>query len=311
MKPDLLVDPFDVGPREWIIGLPSEGIHSIVRRRLYLRSLSSSDMYLSGGLPTLPPGTTRVGTLADISRLLESQPLETLRREPGFVKGSLLSDLLGDFVDAHRAEGISLAETLRLLEGVTPTMGVTSRFAKKLAKNPPPVPQAAVGLGVALWPAIQSYRRQWREQLLHPHERNCRLLEDDEIIKRELERIKSQGQEIRFALRALVGPDGRQLTLGSWSCELSKNEWDRLWHNPRWRSNNPSEWAEELLAAKTRSYASAIKERLARERKERGIEESWTSYGRWLCAHPEALRQIEFLLGGLPIRVAPSNVASA
>jgi hypothetical protein len=93
---------------------------------------------------------------------------------------------------------------------------------------------------------------------------------------------------------------------------LSKNEWDRLWHNPRWRSNNPSEWAEELLAAKTRSNTRAIKERLARERKERKIEESWANYGRWLCDHPEALRQIEFLLGGLPIRISPSNnVASA
>lgn len=302
-----LVDPFDVTVREWVIGLDPTNIHPTVRRRLFIRSIPSGTYTPAGGLPTIPPGTTRVLTLEQLAKLLESQPLQKLRKQPALLKGSLLSDLLGEFLDAHRAGGISLADALRLLQGVTPTMALTPKSKKKLAQKSGKVTfqEAMVTLG----PALKEGRRRWRDRLLHPQEPNCRLLEDDEIIKRELDELKSQGQPIRFALRARVGRDGL-LRLATWSCELSTHEWDRLWRNPRWRSNAPSEWAEELLAAKTRSNTRAIKEELARERKERAIGAAWGAYGRWLTEHPDAVREIEFLLGGVPVRVAPADAGT-
>jgi hypothetical protein len=301
-----LVDPFDVTPRQWVIELDPQGIHTIARRRLFLRSLPSGTYQAAGRLPGIPPGTTRVLGQEQLYQLLESEPLEKLRR-PSLIKGSLLSDLLGEFVEAHRADGISLTEALRLLEGVTQTLSLKPTSEKKLAKKARKVTflEALVTLG----PGIANSRRRWKEQLLHSWERNCQLLEDDEVIKRELETVRSQGQQLRFSLRALVDRDGR-LSLGTWSCQLSKDEWDRLWHNPRWRTNAPSEWAEELLAAKARSSTREIKEQLARERKERNIEASWTAYGRWLSDHPQALRDVEFLLGGLPIRISTPGVMS-
>jgi len=299
-----LVDPFDVTAREWVIELEPQGIHPIARRRLFLRSLPSGTYQAAGRLPGIPPGTTRVLDLEQLSHLLESESLEKLRR-PNLIKGSLLSDLLGEFVAAHRADGISLTEALRMLEGVTQTLSPTPKSEKKLAKKARNVTllEALVTLG----PGIADSRRRWKEQLLHSWERNCQLLQNDEVIKRELETVRSQGQQMRFALRALVDRDER-LSLGTWSCQLSKGEWDRLWHNPRWRSNTPSEWAEELLVAKARSHTRAIKEQLARERKERNIEASWAAYGQWLSDHPQAVRDIEFLLGGLPIRIPTAGV---
>jgi hypothetical protein len=301
-----LVDPFDVTAREWVIELDPQGIHTIARRRLSIRSLPSGTYQAAGRLPGIPPGTTRVLDLEQLSQLLESEPLETLRR-PSLIRGSLLSDLLGEFVEAHRVDGIPLAAALRLLEGVTQTQSLKPKSEKKLAKKARKVTflEALVTLG----PGIRNSRRRWKEQLLHSWERNCQLLQDDEVIKQALQKVKPQGQQMRFALRALVDREGR-LSLGTWSCELSKVEWDRLWRNPRWRTNTPSEWAEELLAAKARSHTRAIKEQLARERKERNIEASWAAYGRWLSDHPQALRDIEFLLGGLPIRSSTPGVMS-
>lgn len=307
MKPFAeLVDPFDVTVREWVIDLDPAGIHTVTRRRLFLRSLPSGTYTPAGGLPSIPPGATRVVSLEQLSQLLESEPLEKLRQQP-LLKGSLLSDLVGEFVEAHRADGISLADALRLLEGLTPTMQVAPKSLKKLAKKARKITfhETLATLG----PGIKDFRRRWNERLLHPQERDCQLLEDDKVIKRELEKFKSQGREIRFALRGLVDRDGR-LSLGTWTCELRKHEWDRLWRNPRWRSNTPSEWAEELLAAQARSNTRAIKEQLARERKERKIEASWASYGGWLSEHRQALRDIEYLLGGLPIRIPPPGALS-
>jgi hypothetical protein len=236
-------------------------------------------------------------------QLLESKPLETLRG-PKLVRGSLLDDLLGEFVEAHRTETIPLEEALRLLEGVTHTMKLEPKSDKKLAKRAAKVPYLDVVM--ALGPGLKAQRRRWKEQLLRPQKRDCRLLEDDEVIKQELAKLTSQGREMRFALRALVGRDGR-LSLGPWSSKLGKHEWNRLWHNPRCLSNTPSEWAEELLGASRRRSTRAIKEQLARERKERKIEAAWAAYGQWLSNHPQALRDIEYLLGGLPIQLPTSD----
>jgi hypothetical protein len=63
-----------------------------------------------------------------------------------------------------------------------------------------------------------------------------------------------------------------------------------------------------LLAAKTHATTRAIKEQLGRERKERKIEAAWATYGRWLSEHRRALRDIELLLGDLPIRVPTDAV---
>ena len=179
-------------------------------------------------------------------------------------------------------------------------MSLQPKAEQKLAKRARKI--TFVEALITLGPGIRDSRRRWKGKLLHSWKRNCQLVEDDEVIKRELETVKSKGQQLRFALRTLVDRDGR-LSLATWSCQLSKGEWDRLWHNPRWRTNTPSEWAEELLAAKARLHTRAIKEQLARERKERKIEASWATYGRWLSDHPPKLREIEFLLGGLPIRI--------
>jgi hypothetical protein len=306
MKPFAeVVDPFDLTAREWVIDLEPPAIHSVARRRLYIRGLPSGSYFPAGGLPGPPPGTTRELTLRQLSQLLESQPLEQLRRPPMIRPGSFLVDVVGEFVEAHRADGISLAEVLRLLEGLTLTMALKPKSEKKLAKKARVIPFADVV--VALGPGLKHSRRQWGEQLLNGRARDCRLLEDDEVLKRELEQVKSTGQGLSFALRARVDHEGR-LSLGTWSCQLPKLEWERLWRNPRWRSTHPSEWAEELLAAKTHASTRAIKEQLARERKERKIEAGWAAYGRWLSGHRRALRDIELLLGDLPIRVPTDAV---
>jgi len=307
MKPFAeVVDPFDLIAREWIIDLEPAAIHSIARRRLYLRGLPSGSYFPAGGLPGPPPGTTRELTLEQLSQQLESQPIEQLRRPPMIRKGSFLFDVLAEFVEAQRADGISLAEALRLLEGLTLTMALKPKTAKKLAKKAGTLPFADVL--VTLGPGLRHARRQWGELLLKGRTRDCRMLEDDEVLKRELEQVKSTGQGLSFALRARVDRAGC-LTLGGWSCQLSKSRWDRLWRNPRWQSSHPSEWAEELLAAKTNTTTRAIKEQLARERKERKIEAAWARYGHWLSEHRPALRDIELLLGNLPIRVPTPNTA--
>ena len=304
MKPFAeLVDPFDVAAREWIIDLEPADIHTIVRRRLFLRGLQSGTYQPAGGLPTVPPAVKRAVSLAQLYQLLESEPLEKLRR-PRFARGSLLDDLLGEFVEAHRSEGMPLLGALRLLEGATFTMMIDARSRRRLAKKAREITFLEAMLTVG--PELKARRHQWKEELLAPKERDCRLLEDDEIIKRELAQLKSTGRALRFALRALVGRGG-ELRLGPWSCTLRKAEWDHLWRNPRWRSNTPSESAEELLAAKARSSTRAIKEQLARERKERKIAASWAAYGRWLVDHPGVLRDIEFLLGGLSIQLPGSG----
>ncbi len=298
-----LVDPFDVPAREWVIGLDPPNIHRTVRRRLFLRSLQSGTYQPAGGLPTIPPDTTRAVSQGQLYQLLESEPLETLRG-PKFVRGSLLDDLLGEFVEAHRTEAVPLEEVLRLLERVTHTTMLEPKFNKKLAKKAAKV--TYLDAMMTLGPGLKAQRRRWKEQLLRPQKRDCGLLENDEVIKQELAKLTSRGQEMRFALRALVGRDGR-LILGPWSCKLGKHEWNRLWHNPRWRSKAPSEWAEELLAATSRRSTRAIKEQLARERKERKIETAWVAYGQWVSNHPQALRDIEYLLGGLPIQLPTSD----
>lgn len=301
-----LVDPFDVPPREWVIAVDPPSIHTTVCRRLFLRSLQSGTYQPAGGLPTIPPDTTRAVSQAQLYQLLESEPLETLRG-PKLVTGSLLDDLLGEFVEAHRTEAIPLEEALRLLEGVTYTMLLEPRSDKKLANKATKV--AYMDVIMTLGPGLKAQRRRWRDQLLRSQKRDCQLLEDDEVIKQELAQLTSPRQEMRFALRALVGRDGR-LSLGAWSCKLGKHEWNQLWHNPRWRSNAPSEWAEELLSASRRCSTRAIKEQLARERKERKIEAAWAAYGQWLSNHSQALRDIEYLLGGLPIQLPTSSAGA-
>ncbi len=305
MKPFAeIVDPFDLTAREWVIGLEPPAIHSIARRRLYIRGLPSGSYFPAGGLPGLPPGTTRALTLGQLAALLESRPVQELRKPPMIRENSFLYDVLARFVDTHRAEGVPLAEALRLLEGLTLTMALTPKSRKRLAKKARSIPFAEVL--ITLGPGLKASHRRWGERLLAGQARDCQLLEEDELLKRELEQVKSTGRGLSFALRARVDRAGC-LTLGAWSCQLRKPEWDRLWRNPRWRSNHPSEWAEELLAAKTHTNTRAIKEQLARERKEHKIEAAWAAYGRWLGEHRSALQDIELLLGDLPIRVGTSK----
>jgi hypothetical protein len=300
-----VVDPFDLTAREWVIGLEPSAIHSIARLRLYIRGLPSGSYFPAGGLPGPPPGTTSERTLGQLSQRLESQPVEQLRPPPMVRPGSFLFDVLGNFVETHGADGVYLAEGLRLLEGLTLTLALKSKSKKKLAKKARTIPFADVVL--TLGPGLKHSRRQWGAQLLKGRPRDCRLLEDDEVLKRELAQVKSTGQGFSFALRARVDHNGR-LRLGSWSCQLPKPEWDRLWHNPRWQSPYPSEWAEELLAAKMHATTRDIKEQLAGERTERKIEAAWATYGRWLSEHRRALRDIELLLGDLPIRIPTDPV---
>ena len=305
MKPFAeIVDPFDLTAREWVIDLEPLAIHSIARRRLYIRGLPSGSYLPAGRLPGLPPETTRAVTLDQLAALLESRPIQELRKPPLIREHSFLSDVLGRFVATHRTEGIPLAEALRLLEGLTLTMAMTPKSRKKLAKKANSIPFAEVL--DTLGPGLKASRRRWGERLLAGQARDCQLLEEDELLKHELEQVKSTGRGLSFALRARVDQAGR-LTLGAWSCQLPKPEWDRLWRNPRWRSNHPSEWAEELLAAKTHTHTRAIKEQLARDRKEHKIEAAWAAYGRWLGEHRSALQDIEILLGELSIRVETSN----
>lgn len=305
MKPFAeIVDPFDLTAREWVIDLEPSAIHSVARLRLYIRGLPSGSYFPAGRLPGLPPGTTRALTLGQLAALLESRPVQELRKPPMLREDSFLYDVLARFVDTHRAESIPLADALRLLEGVTLTMAMTPKSRKRLAKKAHSIPFAEVL--VTLGPGLKASRRGWGERLLAGQTRDCRLLEEDEVLKQELAQVKSTGRGLSFAVRAEVDQAGR-LTLGAWSCQLRKAEWDRLWRNPRWRSNHPSEWAEELLAAKTHRNTRATKEQLARERKERKIGAAWAAYGRWLSEHRAALRDIELLLGDLPIRVEPSN----
>lgn len=179
-------------------------------------------------------------------------------------------------------------------------MAMTPKSEKRLAKKARSIPFADVL--VTLGPGLKVSRRRWGERLLEGWVRDCQLLEEDEVLKRELEHVKSRGRGLSFTLRERVDQAGR-LTLGAWSCQLRKPEWDRLWRNPRWRSNHPSEWAEELLAAKADTNTRAIKEHLAQQRKERKIEAAWAACGRWLSEQRPALRDIELLLGDLPIRV--------
>jgi hypothetical protein len=214
--------------------------------------------------------------------------------------GSFLFDVLDDFIKARRVDGIPLAEALRLLEGLTLTMALTERSAKRLDKTARTIPFAEVL--TTLGPGLRDARRRWRELLLKGRARDYHLLVEDELLKRELEQLKSTGRGLSFALRDRL--DGtRRLSLGSWSCQLPEAAWARVWRNPRWRSNHPSEWAEELLAAKARVTTRTIKEQLARDRKERKIDTAWSAYGGWLADHQTALHEIELLLGDLPIRV--------
>ena len=305
MKPFAeVVDPFDLTAREWVIGLQPPAIHSTARRRLFIRGLPSGSYWPAGGLPGPPPGTTSQGRQEQLAQLLESQPIAQLRRPPMIREGSFLFDVLGEFVEARRLDGISLAEALRLLEGLTLTMALTPRTQKKLSKKVRTIPFADV-LGT-LGPGLKDSRRRWKEQLLKGRPRDCRMLEDDEVLKRELEHLKSAGRGLSFALRGRVDQTGC-LSLGTWSCQLPEAAWVRLWRSPRWRSNHPSEWAEELLAAKAHTNTRTIKEQLARERKERKIDVAWTTYGRWLTEHGAALQDIELLLGNLPIRVPTTS----
>src|SRR5713101_3049479 len=151
--------------------------------------LPSGSYLPAGGLPGPPPGTTRELTLEQLFQRLESQPIEQLRQPPLIRKGSFLFDVLAEFVEAQRADGISLAEALRLLEGLTLTMALKPKTAKKLAKKAGTLPFADVL--VTLGPGLRHARRQWGELLLKGRPRDCRMLEDDEILKRELEQVKS------------------------------------------------------------------------------------------------------------------------
>lgn len=305
MKPYAeVVDPFDLTAREWVIDLQPPAIHSTTRRRLFIRGLPSGSYFPAGGLPGLPPGTTRQVTLDQLTLLLEAQPITELRQPPMIRQGSFLSDVLGEFIEARRLEGVSLAEALRLLEGLTLTMALTPRTEKKVAKTARTIPFADVL--ITLGPGLKDSRHRWSAQLLKGKPRDCRILEDDELLKHELEHLNSSGRWLSFALRDRVDQTGR-LKLGAWSCQLPEASWARLWRNPRWRSNHPSEWAEELLAAKAHTSTRKIKEQLARERKERKIDAAWATYGRWLAEHGDALQDIELLLGNLPIRVPTST----
>src|SRR5689334_15392209 len=99
-----IVDPFDLIAREWIIDLEPPAIHSVVRRRLYIRGLPSGSYFPAGRLPGLPPGTTSALTLEQLAILLESRPVQELRKPPLIRENSFLYDVLGTFVDTHRAE---------------------------------------------------------------------------------------------------------------------------------------------------------------------------------------------------------------
>src|SRR6266699_3544548 len=136
MKPFAeIVDPFDLTAREWVIDLDPSAIHSRARLRLYIRGLPSGSYLPAGRLPGLPPETTRALTLGQLAALLESRPVQELRKPPMLREDSFLYDVLARFVDTHRAEGIPLAEALRLLEGVTLTMALTPKSRKRLAKK--------------------------------------------------------------------------------------------------------------------------------------------------------------------------------
>ena len=113
-------------------------------------------------------------TQEQLYQLLESEPLERLRG-PHLLKGSLLSDLLGEFVEAHRADGIPLAEALRLLEGTTPTMSLQPKAGKRLAKRARKI--TFVEALITLGPGIRDSRRRWKGELLHSWKRNFQLLE--------------------------------------------------------------------------------------------------------------------------------------
>jgi hypothetical protein len=53
MKPFAeIVDPFDLTAREWIIDLEPLAIHSIARRRLYIRGLPSGSYFPAGRCQT-------------------------------------------------------------------------------------------------------------------------------------------------------------------------------------------------------------------------------------------------------------------
>jgi hypothetical protein len=306
-----MADSLAVPSRQWVIDLAAPAVHSIVRRRLYLRNLCSTDMYLSSSLPTLPPGVTNIATLDEIAEQLEREPLENLRRRAGFTGGSFLSVVLGEFVEARRDEGIPLTEALRLVEGLTSPAMLTARSLARLQnkriRKRIRTPQEVTAVGIAGLPVILDHWRKLKERLLQPNEREYRLLEEYETIRTALTEIAAQERALRFTLRDIVGASGK-LSLGTWSCELSKGEWTRIWRRPRVLEDNPSEWAEELLMAKHRKSARYIKRRLQDQRTERRIENSWASYGRWLQEHPDRLHELEILLGGLPIR-APSEVA--
>src|SRR5438445_12583551 len=108
-----LTDPFDVRARAWVIRLDPPGIHAVVRRRLFLRGLASG-LYVPaggcrGGLPSVPPVTTRAAPLEQVSKALDTQPLENFRHRPSFQERILLSHPFDEFLNRVRPDGISLA----------------------------------------------------------------------------------------------------------------------------------------------------------------------------------------------------------
>jgi hypothetical protein len=306
-----LIDPFDVRARAWVIRLDPSGIHAVVRRRLFLRSLASG-LYVPaggrrGGLPSVPPGTTRVAPLEQVSTALDTEPLENLRRQPRFEEGSLLSDLLGEFLEGRRIDGISFAEALRLIEGVTPTMTPDPKSQKRFARmvgakrNVSPTRDetiaATVAAGILHGPRIRDFRRRWKERLFPPEPRShplLELLEEYEFLTGELNRLKPDGEPLWPILRGNAGAEGRlafRHGAGLWSCQLPRGWLKRA--DPSWA---PSQWAEYLLSIAHHTNTREMKRQLADGREERRICAAWNQYGAWLRDHDQALRDVERLL---------------
>lgn len=204
-------------------------------------------------------------------------------------------------------EPLPLAHILQLLERVTITVpwypgGLG--YKRDVLYGPLIVKRARVRSGDCPPPevylfraALYDFKRGWVEWCCSAHDRDLVALQEYDTVYRELVALSHGGRPVRYILQELVGPDGR-LSLGFWSCVL----------RPGWRlrapdQEAPSAWAEFLLAEKWRCSVRDTKERRARARAEQEIARAWGAYGEWLGAHPEAISDLEPLLGGLPLGV--------
>lgn len=291
-----LPDFSDPSHRAWAIGSEPAEIHRRVGLRLLVLSSVITEIRIGGPAPEGPP----------LPQFLEQAiaAIDERRVWGRSTENCVLSDVVHK-LKAMSPDGLPLSRVLQFLERLTIdlTFRINIKSGLKLVRHGIPLEELSQDLS-----GLVADHDRWIQWYVQPEERELGVLKEYDELYGALAERKSSGRPLRFVLRDLVSSSGR-LTLSSWSCQAPPPAWDRLWDRPFALRDNPSEWAEQLLALKARCNSTTpIKEQLARERKEQKIQESWEAYGRWLLESPDALRQLESWLGDLMILLPSMRV---